>query len=190
MVGIASPPPNWKVKIPSYITVDSVEYPITKISARSFAQLPLLRSVLIPTTVKSIGFNAFYKTNIKQIVIPYSVTHLDESTFNSMSKLETIIFERGINLTYIGAKIFSYCGKLKQVYYCGNNDMTNITTPFKSSSIPKIFTLETYSKSYSFGSYSTIPSYTCFPEIKKCSCNKRRALFSVNYLLMGLITIT
>ena len=108
-----------------------------------------------------------------------------------MIKLETVIFERGIKLEIVGERIFHHCTSLKNVYYCGSTDMSNIKTPFMNiTEAPKIYTLETYQSTLTFGNEKIIQTYTCMPPRRRCThCIKKTNLVTTNILLILIIII-
>jgi hypothetical protein len=59
VTGRNSPPSNWDLVIPSTITVSSVEYTVTSIGDSAFYDVSVLKSVIIPNSVKTIGFISF-----------------------------------------------------------------------------------------------------------------------------------
>ena len=67
---------------------------MTEIGAYAYANNSSLsgKEVVIPDTVTKIGYAAFYKTNITKVVIPASVTEIDEYAFANCPNLETVIF--------------------------------------------------------------------------------------------------
>jgi hypothetical protein len=64
-----------------------------------------LSSINIPSSVKKIYHGAFENTNLTSIYIPASVTHIYDSVFKD-SLLESITFEEGSKLEYIGGYSF------------------------------------------------------------------------------------
>lgn len=90
----------------------------------------------IPSNVKKIKTGAFSYTSLSKVVIPDSVTEIEESTFDYSESLQTIVFGRGITVipdwccyydevlssvtipegvTTIGQNAFRSCDSLKEV---------------------------------------------------------------------------
>ncbi len=72
----------------------------------------LVKEIIIPNTVTSIGARGFLNTAITRIDIPASVTSLGDNTFGSCSSLAEVNFEDVSNLhvawnTFAGAKILT-----------------------------------------------------------------------------------
>ncbi|MBR5640361.1 MAG: leucine-rich repeat domain-containing protein [Muribaculaceae bacterium] len=83
-----------KVVIPPTVTYEGRTYKVTAIGYRAFEKC-LITSVSIPSTVTSIGGNAFYQCyKLKKIVIPSSVTSI-EPAFSWCEALTSIKIEKG-----------------------------------------------------------------------------------------------
>ena len=73
-----------KVVIPSSITVEGQEYPVTSIGRWAFQYCSGLTSVTIPNSVTSIGWDAFSDCYfLTSITIPNSVTSIRNGTFSN-----------------------------------------------------------------------------------------------------------
>ena len=71
-----------KVVIPSSITVEGQEYPVTSIGRWAFQYCSGLTSVTIPNSVTSIGDNAFWKcSGLTSVTIGNSVTSIGYRAF-------------------------------------------------------------------------------------------------------------
>ena len=77
-------------------TFDELQYftGLTAISENAFAWCQGLTSVVLPSTVTEIGFQAFYDCGILSITIPAAVTNIRYSALNC-EYLETIVVEEG-----------------------------------------------------------------------------------------------
>ncbi len=69
----------------------------------------------IPSTVKTIGEKAFYKSLLSSISIPSTVTQVGASAFASSSSLTTVTLTNGIK--EISEKMFSNCKALKSINF-------------------------------------------------------------------------
>lgn len=82
-----------------------------------------VHDVILPDTVKWIGFNAFENCyNLTKL----DMTNLEEiggSAFNNCTGLKSIVL--GTNLKSIGNLAFAYCAKLTDVYYRGSKTEWN-----------------------------------------------------------------
>lgn len=73
-----------------------------------------MRDFTIPSTVKKIGFSAFYGCDsIKTIVLPSNLDSISRGAFYLCTSLDTIVFNK--TLKYIGEGAFIYCEDLKNV---------------------------------------------------------------------------
>ncbi|MBR2350248.1 MAG: leucine-rich repeat domain-containing protein [Clostridia bacterium] len=84
---------------------------VWRIADGCFSGRPMIKEVVIGSSVQEIGNKAFIGTNFKSITIPDSVTKLGEEVF-AQSQLEEVTIGKGI--TEIPKSAFSYC-KLKQL---------------------------------------------------------------------------
>ncbi|MBO5789956.1 MAG: leucine-rich repeat protein, partial [Clostridia bacterium] len=66
------------------------------------------------------GFAAFEDINgITKLIIPASVTTLENWAFCGCTNLQTLIFEDGTRLSYVGAYATAACNSLSMVLYGG-----------------------------------------------------------------------
>ena len=71
-----------EVVIPSSITVEGKEYPVTSIGQDAFRECSGLTSVTIPNSVTSIGESAFREcSGLTSVTIPNSVTSIGDFAF-------------------------------------------------------------------------------------------------------------
>ena len=112
----------------------------TKIGERLFSDNKVIRSIVIPSNVTSIGAYAFYNSNLQSITfepnsqlttigtyafsgckrlfsieIPASVTDMGTYAFRECSVLNSVTFEEGSQLTSISANTFSSCFSLRSI---------------------------------------------------------------------------
>ncbi len=93
---------------------------ITEISANSYAYNASLaqKEVVIPEGIEKIGAGAFRDTQITKVVIPSTVTEIEEYAFANCSKLQTVIFL--CDLQEIPAYAFYNCTSLTNVQIPGS----------------------------------------------------------------------
>ena len=103
-------------QITSFMFGDSVEH----IPVRLCNYMDKLISIIIPNSVTSIGYDAFYScTSLTSITIPNSVTSIGESAFYCCSSLTSITISN--NVTSIAYNSFSYCSSLTSIDVDENN---------------------------------------------------------------------
>ena len=97
-----------EVVIPSSITVEGQEYPVTSIGETAFRYCSSLTSITIPNSVRSIGESAFSGcSGLTSVTIPNSVTSIGFCTFCGCSGLTSITI--GNSVTSIGGFAFNKC---------------------------------------------------------------------------------
>ena len=87
---------------------------LEKISGHAFKYCSSLKSITIPDSVTSIGWDAFYCcSSLKSIIIPNSVTWIGEGAFDGCQNLASITIPEGV--TSIGENAFRWCKRLESV---------------------------------------------------------------------------
>lgn len=106
-------------------SVEKVTLPegLTEIPAAAFNQAANLKEVNIPTTVKSIGINAFAGTGLETLTIPATVENIAYGAFRDMANLTTVVIE---GKATIANYAFRSCKNLESVYILGD-DVTFLT---------------------------------------------------------------
>ena len=78
-----------------------------------------LKEIVIPDSVTTIGSNAFYNCDsLSSVVIGNSVTTIGYSAFYECSNLSSVVI--GDSVTTIGDYAFDFCNSLTDVYYTGS----------------------------------------------------------------------
>jgi hypothetical protein len=116
--GTVSPPPNWDLTIPSSVTNSGTVYTVVTVGSASFYASLNLTSIVIPDSVTSIeqsGFNGC--NNLRSITLSNSLLSIGLYAFIGVS-LKNIIFPS--SLTSIGDAAFIYVESLKNIAFEGN----------------------------------------------------------------------
>lgn len=86
---------------------------VRKIGENAFANCTSLSSFRIPDGVPMLDYAVLASCPIKEIVIPESVTEINNSAFYECTELERVILPE--SLTAIWEKAFRYCRSLKEI---------------------------------------------------------------------------
>ena len=100
--------------IPHKVSIDGVEYSVTRIGDTAFGSCKQLASVTIPESVTEIKENAFVACeSLTSIVIPKGVTKIERNTFAQCIALESVTIPEGV--TEIGLGAFQKCSSLTSI---------------------------------------------------------------------------
>jgi hypothetical protein len=83
---------------------------LISIQKRAFYHCCLLRSITLPSTLKTIGTEAFSRAAIEALTIPESLETIGEGAFDDCRALRTLTFCGQSRLSVIGASAFAECG--------------------------------------------------------------------------------
>ena len=114
--------------IPSTMLTPAGWLPVVAIGDNAFGhfRFPALISVVIPSTVKTIGNNAFFGCiNLQSVSIPSSVTDIGSAAFGTCGSLPSITIPESV--VTLGGSMFSGCGNL-----------TSVTLPSTLTAIPSL----------------------------------------------------
>ena len=109
-----SPNAKAEIVILERFTVDGKEYVVDKIGDYAFFQMKNITSIVIPSSVKTIGCNAFKECSaLYSVVINNGLTSINELAFAECESLESISLPE--TLKEIGPKAFHSCTSLTSV---------------------------------------------------------------------------
>ena len=91
---------------------------LTEIPAAAFNGANNLKEVNIPTTVTTIGINAFAYTGLEKLIVPSTVTNIGYGAFRGMNNLTTVTIEGNVDIPHYA---FRSCVNLRTVIITGNN---------------------------------------------------------------------
>jgi hypothetical protein len=105
---------------------------ITQIAAKAFEGQTNLSSVTLPSSLTTIGANAFASTSLKSITVPSSVTSIGDLAFSSCSQLTSA----DLGSAVLGNNVLSGASSIKELSYSGNVSVSNLVN--SSSILPQI----------------------------------------------------
>lgn len=73
-----------------------------------------LTHIELPAVLSSIGPSAFYNTKLQSVIIPKNTTSVSNSAFNSISTLESVVFEDEGKDVKVQSAAFASCPKLSE----------------------------------------------------------------------------
>ncbi len=113
--------------IPSKVTFDGVTYTVTKIQSEGFANEKYLTSIVIPSSVTSVGTSAFSNSGIKSVSFGVSgnTVIIGMLAFQGCTSLEKVKLPSGLKV--VDAMVFGNCTNLQEV------DLPATTTTIKQS---------------------------------------------------------
>lgn len=105
VTGYSSSDYTREISIPQSVEYNNKVYKVVSIGYKAFANCRNLRSVDIPSSIKTIGEQAFYGcSNILSIVIPNSVTSIGKRALYDCGNLASVVVGAGVTSVY---EIFS-----------------------------------------------------------------------------------
>lgn len=90
-------------------------FEVREIGSEAFKELRNVTSVVLPNTIKKIGFGAFSATSIVNVEIPSSVNEIGDAAFSNCLKLAEVIIEDSVKNLKIGEYAFTNCSALSQI---------------------------------------------------------------------------
>ncbi len=101
-------------EIPATVSFEGKSYKVTNIDYEAFWSRENLKSVTLPSSLRSLEQGAFSCTGISELRIPEGVTSLGQYVADNCPNLETVYLPS--TLTYIGSWAFENNSKLTSVY--------------------------------------------------------------------------
>jgi len=178
--------PSGSVVIPATVTYNNRKYNVTAItgvnSGVTTVEIPdgvtsigtafktkfSLTSIVIPSTVQRIEYNAFYScSSLISVTLPEGLTYIGNSAFRSCSKLSSITIPT--TLTSLGEEAFAGCENLKTITWNAKHCVDLGASPFYTTLYYDNYNYSGYSfygndytTQISFGEeVEYIPAYLC-----------------------------
>ena len=178
--------PPIHVVIPEYVQGKKV----IRIGNCSFGKSVNIKSVVIPATIKSIGFDAFAYSTLKEVRFceGSELESIEQGAFFSLSNIKEIRIPPSVK--QLEEFVFGNCNYIN-LYYCGNTlfDSLNLFgNPWSSDRYypKKIFVKVSYG-SNTFGELTPIrkTSICSVPihELLKCTTNRRSSISPLIFLI-------
>lgn len=116
------------VNVPSSVTYESKTYTVTGIGNYAFNNCASLTAVTLPSTISSIGSNAFAQAGLTTLALPESLTTIATKAFYGCSELSSLTIPE--NVSSIGKEAFAACYGLTQLIWNARQCWSNgdITT--------------------------------------------------------------
>jgi len=96
---------------------------ITQIDDEAFRGCKKLSEIILPQTLKSIGYGTFSECNFEKIYIPNSVSKIGLHAFWNCMNLKVVNIPNSVS--FIGISTFAYCSKLEQIIVTSPNILKN-----------------------------------------------------------------
>ncbi|MFA9463973.1 MAG: DUF5695 domain-containing protein [Velocimicrobium sp.] len=94
------------IKIPSSVTIEGIEYKVTKVGVNAFRNNKHLQKVIIGENVKKIGKSAFRGcTSLTKVTLGKDVESIEKTAFSGNKKLKTIVID-SVKIKKINALAF------------------------------------------------------------------------------------
>ena len=146
-----------RVKIPSTYGDGEAEGSVTSLSNQAFFGADEITEVFIPSSIKTIGSDGFYRcekmtdvhfaensvleslgdytfqrcNSLVSVTFPKSVKTLGQRVFDELNNLESVVFEEGNELESIGGGCFGGCPKLKTIQFAETSKFKELDYTFQ-----------------------------------------------------------
>lgn len=128
--------------IPSSVTFNGKTYTVIGIGSSAFSECSKLGSIVLPNTLKYIGFGAFAYSNLTELTIPEGVDSIGAAAFRDCHNISELILPKSLKV--LESTVFYNCYNLEKVII-KSNELTEIQddTFFKCSSLKEFSIPET-----------------------------------------------
>ena len=109
-----TPGASGNINIREKVTYGGKDYPVTAIQDEAFKENKQVASLTLPSSLRSIGTQAFRGCKITSITLPAGMTELGTEAFLYCGSLKTVIFA-GNGITELPARIFQNCGGINTI---------------------------------------------------------------------------
>ena len=146
-----------RVKIPSTYGDGEAEGSVTSLPEDAFFGAGQITEVFIPSSIKTIGNDAFYRCEkmtdihfaensvlesigdyaferchaLVSVTLPKSLKTLGPSVFDELNNLESVVFEEGNELETLGSGCFDSCPKLKTIRFAETSQFKELEYAFQ-----------------------------------------------------------
>lgn len=79
-----------KVTVPAFVNYDGKKYAVTQIGTRAFYGQTALTQVELPSTLATIGMQAFQESGITSLTVPVNVKSIDNNAFRRCNDMKTL----------------------------------------------------------------------------------------------------
>lgn len=102
------------VAVPPTVMYEGVAYTVTRTSDSAFGHCGRLESVVLPSTVKELGYNTFISSpKLRHVSLPEGITVIPESTFSGCEGLEGIALPSTVRS--VDNMAFNGCSNLRSI---------------------------------------------------------------------------
>ena len=132
------------IVVPQTVEADGKTYTVTAIGDNPFGTP--VKSVQLPSTIRRIGNNAFYESELTEIVLPDDIEEIGDYAFDASFSLTKVVFPKKVKQLKIGSYAFSSCNLeeldlpegLTEIggWAFDNNEITSLTIPSTVKVIP------------------------------------------------------
>ena len=95
------------IVIPEYVEHNNVKYPVVSFSPEAFSYNPNLRSIVIPSTVTEIENSSFYNcSGLEKVVLPSKLSKIGDYAFYNCTGLKSFVLPASVKS--VGECVFGY----------------------------------------------------------------------------------
>ena len=101
------------INIPEKVSFNGVEYTVVGIGEDAFANCQKLGNFSMPSSVRFIGFGAFAYSNISTVELHEGIDSIGAAAFRDCDNLKEIVLPK--SLKHLDTTVFSTCRNLKKI---------------------------------------------------------------------------